>query len=79
MARHERDDLGGRPRWPGGARTADVKDGLAGGDVRALTALADRLDELADMAGVMGDADGEAKWRERASRRRLQALALLDR
>ena len=56
-----------------------MKDGLPGGDVRALTALADRLDELADMAGLMGDGDGEAQWRERASRRRLQALALLDR
>jgi hypothetical protein len=55
-----------------------VSDERRASDARALAAVADRLDELADVAQLMGDAEGEARWRERASRRRLQALTLLD-
>ncbi len=47
-------------------------------EVRALQAVADRLDALADTAELMGDLAGEARLREQASSRRLQALALLD-
>ena len=48
-------------------------------EVRALEAVADRLDALAETALLMGDADGAGRLREQAAARRLQAFALLDR
>ena len=39
---------------------------------------ADRLDELAEIADVMGDDAGAERLRTTASSRRLQAMALLD-
>jgi hypothetical protein len=47
-------------------------------EVRVLQAIAERLDALADTAELMGDLSGEARWREQAAGRRMQALALLD-
>jgi hypothetical protein len=48
-------------------------------EIRALQAVADRLDALAETALLMGDVDGASRMREQASARRLEALALLDR
>ena len=45
--------------------------------VAALAAVADRLDGLADAAELVGDVAGAEGWREKASTRRLQAMALL--
>jgi hypothetical protein len=47
--------------------------------VRELEIAADRLDSLADTAELMGDDDGAARFRAQATRRRLEAMALLDR
>jgi hypothetical protein len=47
-------------------------------DVAALTAVAARLDSLADVADLMGDAAGAERLRADASARRLQAMAVLD-
>ncbi len=47
-------------------------------DVRVLVRAADRLDSLADTAELMGDGSGADRLRAEASRRRLQAMALLD-
>jgi hypothetical protein len=47
--------------------------------VRALEAVADRLEALAETAELMGDDAGAARLREQVASRRLQALALLDR
>jgi hypothetical protein len=44
-----------------------------------LVSAADRLEALADTAELMGDDDGAARFLAGASRRRLQAMALLDR
>jgi hypothetical protein len=44
-------------------------------EVRVLQAIAERLDALADTAELMGDLSGEARWREQAAGRRMQALA----
>jgi len=41
--------------------------------------MADELEALADTAELMGDDDGAAAFRAEASRRRLDAMALLDR
>ena len=46
--------------------------------VRRLTESADRLDDLAEVAELMGDDDGSSRWRERAAARRHDALGLLD-
>jgi hypothetical protein len=46
--------------------------------VRALEAVADRLEALADTAELMGDDAGAARLREQVTSRRLQAMALLD-
>lgn len=43
-----------------------------------LTAVADRLDSLADTAELMGDPGGEARFRDAANRRREDAMSLLD-
>jgi hypothetical protein len=56
-----------------------VDDGPATSELRALEAVADRLDALAEVAQLMGDVDGAARMREQAAGRRMQALALLDR
>ena len=42
------------------------------------TDTADRLDELADTAELMGDDDGAHQWRERAAAVRLAAMQRLD-
>jgi hypothetical protein len=45
---------------------------------RQLIAAAERLDDLADVAELMGDGDGAQRWRRSASARRQEAAALLD-
>ena len=47
--------------------------------LRELVRAADRLEALADTAELMGDDDGADGFRAEASRRRLEAMALLDR
>lgn len=46
--------------------------------VPALVRAADRLDELADAAELMGDDDGATRLRDEARAHRMQALDLLD-
>lgn len=46
--------------------------------VPALARAADRLDELADTADLMGDPDGAARLRGEARANRMQAMELLD-
>lgn len=46
--------------------------------VPALTRAADRLDELADTAELMGDPAGAERLRRDAQRHRLVAMELLD-
>lgn len=55
-----------------------MTDPLPRSAVPALTRAADRLDELADTAELMGDADGAARLRDDARANRLQAMELLD-
>jgi hypothetical protein len=56
-----------------------VTDGShAASVVSALRRAADRLEELADTAELMGDVDGAARMRTAACNRRLEAMALLD-
>ena len=47
--------------------------------VSALEAVAERLDELADVADLMGDATEAEVLRDHAVRRRLEAMARLPR
>jgi hypothetical protein len=47
--------------------------------LRELVTAADRLEALAEMAELMGDDEGAARFRAEASRQRLRAMALLDR
>lgn len=47
-------------------------------DVAVLTRAADRLDELADTAELMGDATNADRFRGEARARRMQAMDLLD-
>jgi hypothetical protein len=47
--------------------------------LRELVRAADRLAALAEMAELMGDDEGAARFRAEASRQRLRAMALLDR
>lgn len=47
-------------------------------DIETLRRAADRLEELADTADLMGDVAGAARMRTAASNRRLEAMALLD-
>ena len=47
-------------------------------DVGALTRSAERFDELADTAELMGDADTAAACREQAVDCRMRAMTLLD-
>lgn len=46
--------------------------------VLQLAAAADRLDELADVADLMGDEAGAARFRREGSIARRRALAILD-
>lgn len=46
--------------------------------VPALARAADRLDELADTAELMGDTDGSARLRDEARANRMRAMELLD-
>jgi hypothetical protein len=47
-------------------------------DIETLRRTADRLEELADTAELMGDTDGATRLRSVAWNRRLEAMALLD-
>jgi hypothetical protein len=55
-----------------------VDGSAADRSLSALRRTADRLEELADTAELMGDADGAARLRSAAWSRRLEAMALLD-
>ena len=55
-----------------------MTDPLPRSAVPALTRAADRLDELADTAELMGDPDGAARLRGEARAHRMEAMALLD-
>jgi hypothetical protein len=55
-----------------------VTDRLPPSAVPALTRAADRLDELADTAELMGDAVGAARLRGEARANRMHAMELLD-
>lgn len=55
-----------------------MTDPLPAAAVPALTRAAERLDELADTAELMGDPDGAARLRGEASANRMQAMDLLD-
>jgi hypothetical protein len=46
--------------------------------VEELTAVAARLDELAEVADLMGDAAGARRYRDLAARRCAEAMALMD-
>lgn len=48
------------------------------GDAARPSKAADRLDELAETAELMGDTDGAHQWRERALALRMAAMKLLD-
>lgn len=56
----------------------DGDERLGTADVPALTAAADRLDQLAETADLMGDDAGSARLRGMAADMRARALALLD-
>lgn len=43
-----------------------------------LTLAADRYNDLADVAELMGDDDGATRFRAQALSRRMQAMAVLD-
>ena len=43
-----------------------------------LAEAADRLDELAEVADLMGDDDGAARFRRESGRARNRAMAILD-
>ncbi len=47
-------------------------------ELLAHRAAADRLDQLAEVAELMGDADGAVRMRHQAADRRMQAMKLLD-
>jgi hypothetical protein len=55
-----------------------VTDPLPRTAVPALARAADRLDELADTAELMGDVEGANRLRGEACAHRMQAMALLD-
>ena len=55
-----------------------MTDPLPRAAVPALARAADRLDELADTAELMGDVEGANRLRGEACAHRMQAMALLD-
>lgn len=55
-----------------------MTDPLPRSAIPALTRAADRLDELADTADLMGDTDGANRLRGEARANRMQAMELLD-
>ncbi|HSJ90761.1 MAG TPA: hypothetical protein VK917_01760 [Ilumatobacter sp.] len=55
-----------------------MSDRLPPSAVPALALAADRLDDLADTAELMGDPDGAARLRGEARAHRMQAMELLD-
>lgn len=55
-----------------------MTDPLPRSAVPALTRAADRLDELADTADLMGDVEGATRLRGEARANRMQAMDLLD-
>jgi hypothetical protein len=55
-----------------------VSDRLPAAAVPALTRAADRLDELADTAELMGDLAGAERLRNEALGTRMRAMELLD-
>lgn len=46
--------------------------------IEPLTRAAERLDELADIAELMGDGDGAERLRASAAHQRMRAMELLD-
>ena len=61
-----------------GGRKGLVNEPRRSNRVQALSSTADRLDELADTADLMGDDVGSTSLRAEAARRRAEGLALLD-
>lgn len=55
-----------------------MTDRLPPSALPALTLAADRLDELAEAAELMGDPDGAARLRGEARANRMHAMELLD-
>lgn len=55
-----------------------MTDRLPPSAVPALVRAADRLDELADTAELMGDSEGATRFRGEARANRMQAMELLD-
>ena len=55
-----------------------MTDSLPPAAIPALARAAERLDELADTAELMGDPDGAARLRGEASANRMQEMTLLD-
>ncbi len=53
-------------------------DPISSGSHGHLSETADRFDELAETAELMGDADGAQQLRERALALRMEAMKLLD-
>jgi hypothetical protein len=73
--------IGGPPAgegWGNRGRKARVEPDERSRTVHELAEIAERFDALADMAELMGDDDGAARFRAESSRRRAQAMALLD-
>ncbi len=62
-------------------RMACRKDGVEDDQrrlARHLSEAADRFNDLADVAELMGDDDGAARFRAQALSRRMQAMSVLD-
>ncbi len=61
-----------------GGQTGPMVDPADDDDLVELTAIAERLDELADTAELMGDVHGATRFRTAAWQRRDRAMRLLD-
>ena len=67
-----------KPAWnEWQADRMDADDPIVGENALPSKA-ADRLDELAETAELMGDTEGAHQWRERALAVRMAAMKLLD-